>query len=206
MKEGGANVQYAWRLKKKKEEEENLPVSWGMEKLVSVVELWPLNAAASIETSRWPHWPLLYVDFWARWITWSSILQTGYGITQKEKIQFLLTDRLLNLRSCSVPFCTNSQQHSQSSWTGRPRRQATGAFQDRKGAVLLSEDFDRWIRKATKIRQTKPVKTPPPQQMAQKCLDPFDVWQTWNRQKHLNISCEDEQSDCNNEVCVNDCT
>lgn len=61
-----------------------------------------------VETTRWPHWPLLYVDFWARWITWSRILQTGYRIIQKEKIQFLLTDRLLNLHSCSVPFCTNS--------------------------------------------------------------------------------------------------
>lgn len=40
---------------------------------------------------------------WISGLDGSSILQKGYRISQKKKIQFLLRDWLLNFLSCSVP-------------------------------------------------------------------------------------------------------
>lgn len=82
-----------------------------MRRNVSLVELWPLSAAESKQL----HWPLSVCDFWARWITRWSALQTGRRITQRRKT--LLTDS--SFLSCSVSFCKNVHQHSQSSRTGR---------------------------------------------------------------------------------------
>lgn len=69
--------------------------------LVSLVELGPLNAAVF----KWksPAGRYSMFDFWARWITWSSILQTGYGITKTGLWnQFLIYSVFLRALSTSL--------------------------------------------------------------------------------------------------------
>lgn len=149
---------------------------------------WPLNLPS---VTCWLQWPLLYVDVWARWITWSSSLQTGYRITQKKKIQFLLT---LVTHFPSM-LCPPSVKTAIS--TGR----APG-LELREPS--RTEKLSAWCHQILTTRTRRDLSTCP--------IPPNGVEMFWPlrcvtdlKQTKPNISFEDKWSDCINEVYVNDC-
>lgn len=124
------------------------------------------------------------------WIIWSSALQKGYRITQKKMTKFLLTDSLVY----SIFF--HALSPSVKTFIGTVRApgldggEATVAFKDWKGVVLLSWESDNWMGKLERLASNLQLPT------IKTCVTNL---------KQTKTSLEDEWSDCNNEVYLNDC-